>query len=182
MAGNKTIKATGLTANGKMISFQSKLSFQPLIDGWNEKIKQEEEGVSLFYKELFEKISRHPELLKPIDDLAVLKKHQALVNIMMSTVFPVTLSDKEDLFAVAIPFSYHVIYSSKLFRKLFVRKDSNQINIEDEATENISKEKLHWAYQLILNKFYGTKFPVHSLSIHPYKHPVTGLEKFMELE
>src|SRR5436190_20853301 len=147
MAANKTIKATGLTTNGKMVSFQSKLSFQPLIDGWNEKIKQGEEGVSSFYKELLEKVSKHSELLNPIDDLAVLKKHQALVNIMMSTVFPITLSDKEDLFAVAIPFSYHVIYSSKLFRKLFIRKDSDRINIEDETTENISKEKLHWAYQ-----------------------------------
>ena len=182
MAGSRNIEATGLTTNGQMVSFQSRLSFQPLIDSWKTKIEQGEEGTSSFYKELLEKISQYPALLQPIGDISILKKHEALLNIMMSTVFPVTLSDKEDLYAVVIPFTYEIIYSSKIFQHLFISKQGNRINIEDEASENISKEKLQWAYQLILNKFYQTKFPVRSLSIHPYKHPVTGLEKFMELE
>jgi hypothetical protein len=182
MAGKKNIKATGLTTNGEMVTFQSRLSFQPLIESWKAKIEQGEEGIASFYRELFEKVSQHPLLLQPVDDISTLKKHQGLVNTMMATVFPVTLSDKEDLFAVAIPFTYHVIYSSNLFRKFFISKDGDQINIEDETSENISKEKLQWAYQLILNKFYDAKFPVHSISVHTYKHPTTGLEKFMELD
>ena len=182
MAGNKTIKATGLTTNGEMVTFQSQLSFQPLIDSWKMKIEQGEEGTSSFYKELLEKVSRESALLQPVHDLLILKKHQALLNIMMSTVFPVTLSDKDDLYAVVAPFTYEIIYSSKIFQHVFIRKNSNRLNIEDEMSENISKEKLYWAYQLILNKFYGTKFSVHSLSVHPYKHPVTGLDKCMELD
>jgi hypothetical protein len=182
MAGNKNIKATGLTTNGEMVTFQSRLSFQPLIDSWKEKIKQGEEGTSAFYKELLEKVSQQPALLQPVHDLSILKKHQALLNIMMSTVFPITLSDKDDLYAIVAPFTYEIIYSSKKFQDVFIRKNSNRLNIEDEMSENISKEKLYWAYQLIFNKFYKAKFSVHSISIHPYKHPVTGLEKCMELD
>jgi hypothetical protein len=182
MAGNKSINPTGLTTNGEMATFQSRLSFKPLIDVWKIKIEQKEEGIDLFYKELLEKVSQYAALLQPIGDISILQRHQEILNVMMSTVFPVTLSDKEDLYAVVVPFTYEVIYSSKLFRHLFIGKDSGRINIEDETSENISKEKLYRAYQLILNKFYETKFAVQGLSVHQYKHPVTGLEKFMELD
>jgi len=177
-------KNYGMTANGvdETIAFQSKLSFQPLIDSWKKRIEENEKGISSFYEELLERISGHSELLHPIDDISILQKHRSLVNIIMSTVFPVTLSDKDDLFAVAIPFSYQIVYSSTCFRNLFIRKGSNEISIEGETSKNINKEKIQSAYQLILNKFYEAKFPLVSVSVHPYKHPVTELEKFMELE
>jgi hypothetical protein len=182
MAGTKNIKTTDLTANGGVVTFLSRLSFQPLISTWQQKIEEGKEGTRSFYRELLEKVSQYPELLQPVLDLAVLKKHQALLNIMMSTVFPVTFSDKNDLYAVAIPFTYQVIYSSQLFQNFLTHKNSNLINIGDETSKEIIKDKLSGAYQLILNKFYGTNLPASSISIHPYKHPVTGLEKFMELE
>ena len=180
--GSKNIEKIDLTTNSEAVTFLSRLSFQPLLNTWKKKIEEGEEGTSSFYKELLEKISAYPELLQPVQDLSILKKHQPLLNIMMSTVFPVIFSDKNDLYAVAVPFTYQVIYSSQLFQESFIRKNSNQINVGDETSKEISKEKLYTAYQLILNKFYGAAHPVSNLSIHPYKHQETGLERFMELE
>ena len=182
MIGNKSDSMAEKNANDEVVAFQSKLSFQPLIDSWKKKIKESEEGSSSLYEELLDRVSKHKELLEPITDLSILQKHQPLINIMMSTVFPVTLSDKEDLFAVAVPFTYHIVYSSGFFRKIFINKGSAQINIEDEISKNIIKEKIQWAYQVILNKFYKGNFSLVCLSVHPYQHLATGLEKFMELE
>lgn len=182
MIGNKSDSMAEKNANDEVVAFQSKLSFQPLIDSWRKKIKESEEGSSSLYEELLDRVSKHKELLEPITDLSILQKHQPLINIMMSTVFPVTLSDKEDLFAVAVPFTYHIVYSSGFFRKIFINKGSAQINIEDEISKNIIKEKIQWAYQVILNKFYKGNFSLVCLSVHPYQHLATGLEKFMELE
>ena len=182
MAVNKSIETTELKANGEAVTFLSRLSFQPLINAWQKKIEEGQDGTGSFYRELLEKVSLYPELLQPVQDMAVLKKNQALLNIMMSTIFPVTFSDKKDLYAIAIPFTYQVIYSSHLFKNSFIRKNSNQINIGNETSKEIINEKLYGAYQLILNKFYGANLPFNGLSVHPYKHPDTGLERFMELE
>src|SRR5436189_759537 len=158
MAGNKSEGMAELRPKDESVTFQSKLSFQPLIDCCKRRIKESEKGIYSFYEELLEKVSKHSELLEPINDLSILQKHRSLINMMMSTVFPVTLSDKEDLFAVAVPFTYQVVYSSTFFRNLFIRKGSDQINIEGDTSKNISKEKIQSAYQLILNKFYEGNF------------------------
>src|SRR6266498_1722224 len=105
MAGNKSDGMEDRMIKNESITFQSKLSFLPLIDSWKKRIEESEKGISFFYGELLERVSKHSELLEPIEDLSILQRHHSLINIMMSTVFPVTLSDKEDLFAVTIPFS-----------------------------------------------------------------------------
>ena len=165
------------------VAFKSRLSFLPLIDSWKKKIDEGKPGISSYYKDLLTKISLSPELLKPIDDISILKKHQSSLNLMMSTIFPVTLSEREDIFAVAVPFTYQIVYSSELFQHSFIQEKSGHINIEHPQTfKNIIKEKLCGAYQLILNKYYDTNIHGTSKSVHSYKHPVSGLEKFFELE
>lgn len=162
--------------------FKSRLSFQPLFDTWRKRIKDHRKGSPSLYEEILERVSRYPELLQPIDDIRIVEKHEALLEAMMATVFPVTLSDKEDLFAIAVPFTYQVIYASRHFREIFI-DNKGEINIgDDETSKKIIHEKECGAYQLILNKFYKTRLPGYSLSVHAYRHPVTGLERFSELK
>src|ERR1700704_2935475 len=85
---------------------QSTLSFRPLIRTWEAIAENGREGTKELYKELLTKVKQYPELLEPITDESVLEKHQALIEQMMTTIFPVTLSDADDLFGASIPFQY----------------------------------------------------------------------------
>ena len=109
------------------LQFKSRFSFRPLIRAWEKVIKEGNEGAGQLYAGLLEKVRMHPELLEPFTDEAILEKHATLINQMMATVFPITLSDKEDLYAVSLPFQYRVIYASSRFRQLFIDEEGNEV-------------------------------------------------------
>ena len=163
--------------------FNSRFSFKPLIRALEEGIAQGREGTSILYAQLLTQIKEHAELLEPIQDDSILEKHRVLIEQIMATIFPVTLSDTEDLFAITKPFQYKVLYSSKLFRSMFLTGDDDFIRMPSEKTaQKISSEKLVGAYQLILTRLYNMKIGGIATSIHPYKCPDSGLDKYLELE
>ena len=163
------------------VIFNSRFSFKPLIRVWESVIKDGKTGSGHFYANLLEKVKEHPELLEPITDESILEKHADLIDQMMATVFPVTFSSEQDLYAVSLPFNYRVIYASKLFRQLFL--EGQEIKMPDaETAKKLDDEKLMGAYQLIFNKLYNTRVDGTVTSVHPYKSPVTGLDSYLELE
>ena len=171
-----------LTAPGGSLVFNSRFSFRPLIKAWEEIIREGREGRRFIYTRLLEQVKQYPELMEPIIDEGILEKHRTLIEEMMATLFPVTLSDKEDLFAVSKPFQYKVLYSSRLFRAMFLNDDDIIKMPSEETAQKISEERLAGAYQLILNRLYDIKIGGIATSIHPYKHPFSGLDKYLELE
>ena len=161
----------------------SVLSFKPIFTLWQSIITEGREGTSELYRELFERIKLHAELIEPIQDHSILHKHSKLIEQLMATIFPVTMSDKEDLFAVSIPFTYTTVYSSQLFKNLFLNETGDFIIIpDDETRKKLDAEKKASAYQLILNKFYNVHIDGQVRSVHPYKNPTSGLDRYMELE
>ncbi len=164
------------------IQFNSRFSFRPLIRAWEEAIKDGREGTSLLYSQLLQQIKQHPELLEPIYDDSILEKHRVLIEQMMATIFPVTLSDKDDLFAVSKPFQYKVLYASRLFRTMFLNEDDSIRMPDEETAQQISIEKVVGAYQLILTQLYNMRISGIATSVHPYKCPDSGLDKYLELE
>ena len=135
------------------------------------------------YQQLLDKVKLFPELLQPIEDLSILEKHQLLLEEMMTTIFPATISDEEDLFAVSVPFQFTTIYASKIFNASFMKEGSLEIQVPDIQTEqNLGDEKALSAYQLVLARLYNIKVEGVARSVHPYKCPITGLDKYMELE
>lgn len=164
------------------IQFNSRFSFRPLIRAWEQAMEHGREGTRVLYKQLLDQIKQHPELLQPIDDDKILQKHKLLIEQMMATIFPVTLSDKEDLFAVTKPFQYQVLYASELFRSMFLDENDSIKMPSAEAAQKISTEKLAGAYQLILTRLYNMNISGIATSIHKYKCPDCGLDKYLELE
>jgi hypothetical protein len=53
---------------------------------------------------------------------------------------------------------------------------------DSETAERIYSEKYAGAYQILLNRLYDVRVDGTVTSVHPYKCPDTGLERFMELE
>lgn len=167
--------------NGSGITFNSRFSFKPLIRVWESAIRDGKPGASQFYASLLEKVKAHPELMEPISDETILEKHADLIDQIMATIFPVTFSSEQDLYAVSLPFQYKVVYASTLFRQLFL--NGQFIHMPNpETAKKLDAEKLAGAYQLILNRLYNTKIDGTVTSVHPYKSPATGLDSYLELE
>jgi hypothetical protein len=101
----------------------------------------------------------------------------------MSTIFPVSYSDEKDLYAVSIPFTYRVVYSSRLFAGICLDPTGQLVHMTDMAVDKtISADKMAMAYKMILSKYYGVDVSGNVTTVHPYPDPVTGLLKYMELE
>jgi GAF domain-containing protein len=165
----------------ELVQFDSHFSFRPLIRAWEDIIQTGREGFSQLYAGLLEKVKQHPALLERITDENVLLQHRDIINQMMATVFPVTFSDKEDMYAIGFPFQYKVLYASSMFRNLFL-DDSNHVVLPDiESVEKLQQEKIAGAYQLILNRLYDIKIDGCVTTVHPFKCPTSGLDRFMEV-
>ncbi|HYC29796.1 MAG TPA: hypothetical protein VEB42_13280 [Chitinophagaceae bacterium] len=163
--------------------FNSVFSFRPLIRAWESIIQEGTEGAKQVYADLLQKVSSHPELMEPIIDASVFEKHAVLIDQIMTTVFPVTLSDKQDMFAVTLPFKYKVIFASSLFKKLFLGPDGHYIKIPSAETgQRLESQKFCGAYQLILDRLFKVKVDGTITSVHPYKCPDSGLDRYLELE
>jgi hypothetical protein len=172
-----------MTGNTKKQVFNSRFSFAPLVREWEKVIQEGRPGTQQVYRRLLDKIKDYPELLSPIEDDSVFARHREFVEEMMTSVFPVILSESADLFAVCFPFQYKTIYASNLFEKIFLHEGSNMIRMPDAQTEkNLEQEKIISAYQMILAKLYHINPISIFTSVHPYKSPDSSLDKYLELE
>ena len=162
---------------------RSALSFAPLIREWEKIIHEGREGTRQLYSDLLNNVKQHPELLEPIHDLSIVDKHKPLIDQMMATVFPVTLSDKTDLYGGGIPFQFRMFYESERFRELFI-VNNHEILMPDLCTETAMKhEKEAGAYHFILSRLYGIETSNIVTSVHPIQCDINQqLDRYMELE
>src|SRR6478735_12209143 len=135
------------------ITIKSRLSFMPLVNAWEKMSREGRPGSRKLYGELLKRVMLHPELLEPIDDLEILKEHTEWIDMLMTTIFPISYSDEKDLYAVSIPFTYRVVYSSRLFAGIFLDPTGKLVHMKDMAVDKtISSDKLAMAYKMILAK------------------------------
>src|ERR1043165_5669682 len=113
--------------------FNSQLSFQPLLDVLKKNISEGKPGAQKLYGELIEKIEAIPELLQPFSDLSLAKPYGEIIEMLLATLFPPSISEKESLYAVSIPFKFNAIYSSRLFQHMFIKPGSSEISIPDST-------------------------------------------------
>lgn len=147
-------------------------------------IENGREGAKETYQVLLDKIkTRYPEFLEPITDYSIFETHHVIIEQMMTTLFPITLSDDTDLFGVGMPFQFKLVYGSKRLRSLFLGKMGAEAAREDHYTgKKIAEEKINAAYMLILSRLYGVKVKEKMSDIHLFKCPDTALDRFMEVE
>ena len=162
--------------------FNSRLSLQPLLNTLKKNISEGKPGAQKLYGGLIEKIEAIPELLQPFSDLDLAKPYEEIIEMLLATLFPPSLSEKENLYAVSIPFKFKAIYSSRLFQHMFLTPGSGEMAIPDKAIgRNMNSQKLQFAYRLIFRKFFGYESEDSSLVIYPYTDPVTNVTRYLEL-
>jgi len=165
------------------IQFKSRVSFRMLIDTLKKTLEHgSSAGSRKLYQGIIDYTEQNPELLEPIEDIAILEAHQEWMEMLLSIVFSPLTSEHESLYSVHVPFSYRAIYTSRLFQVLFIKPGTSEINIPDEETgKEIEREMLQGAYNLILKKYCHYHSPEFVSSVHPFHDRHTGITKYMEL-
>jgi hypothetical protein len=164
-------------------AFRSNLSFRPLLKVWKEIGANDLDAASASCKEMVDRFSEHPELLEEIEDYKLLDQNKQLIRQAMNTIFPVSMSLSDQLYAAVVPFGNKVIFASPAFRNTFVDANSNYILPQDkQVEENIAAGKLKLAYRTILSQFYNIELPGGSSFICAYPDPTADIYNYFELE
>jgi GAF domain-containing protein len=96
--------------------FRPVLTFEPLIRFWRSASEGPPSITATLAGHLLERVEATPELRGEITDEAVLRRHEDLVESMLSAIFPAAVSD-EMLGAAMPPFGFTPFYTTPAFRK-----------------------------------------------------------------
>ncbi len=131
------------------------------------------------YGHVVQEFESHPELMGTITDLDVLHPYSELIEELLSAVFPPTTANF--MYGISFPFKNLAVYASPLFKKLVVKKDSAEIIIQDDSASTLNRERLHFAFGLILKKYLGYNSADSSKVVYPFTDEKTGLVRYMEM-
>ncbi|RJR43662.1 MAG: GAF domain-containing protein [Deltaproteobacteria bacterium] len=160
--------------------FKSRLSLKLLLDFWERLLAEGKGGMNSWEPVIRQKMANAPELREPIDDLAILEKHQELIELLMSAVFPPAFWES-DCAAAFVPFQFTSFYATPAFKTMFRMEGQGftpQLNIDPQQWQWGMTLK---AYILILRKFYGIDLAWSYPLIAQAKCPKTGIDRFFNI-
>ncbi|MEO7923367.1 MAG: hypothetical protein ABIR30_06795 [Chitinophagaceae bacterium] len=158
----------------------SSLSFRPLVAALKKNITDGNPGMQKLYGQVVREIEQHPELMETITDLSILRPHAELIQELLSAVFPPTTANY--MYGVSFPFTLEAVYASPLFQKLLLKPGTQEIVFPESSTGlSLKKQRLHFAYGLILKKYLGYNVSDISRLVYMHKDELTGLNRYMEL-
>src|SRR4029450_337937 len=92
-----------------------------------------------------EKIKQAPELSAVIDDVSVIAKHQQLVDLMMSAMFPPGFWEQE-YGAALFPFQLRAFYATSIFRRTLMNDDGSVRGRMNVGQQRLGTAKVLLAY------------------------------------
>src|SRR5215468_5344427 len=139
--------------------FRCELSLAPLITFWTQLSAYHELGRGPVPGLVRERARTAPELMTVIHDESVIEQHRAIVDLIMSAVFPLAFWEQEYGGAL-YPFELRAFYATPPFRRSLMGADGTlqgRANFlqENSAAETLAGARRMLAYQLILERLYG---------------------------
>ena len=167
----------GLTA--LEFPFRCRLSLAPLVAFWNQAAVSGHPAKAALAKQIQDELRQAAELLEPIADLSLLERHQGLVDLLMSAVFPPASWDR-DYAAATLPFHFRSFYATPSFGRWLTVEDGTfeGLNLDREV---FFSGKLLRAYLSIVKKFYGIALEFEYPLICTRQDPETGLARHFQL-
>ena len=163
--------------------YNSLLSIRPLVAVLKKMVTENRPGARRLYEGLLNDIEANPQLLQSTDNPGVFSENSALIETLLSTIFPPSTTANEGLYAISFPFRHETIYASAPFRDLFLNRENNIIRLPDNETRaDINKAMLNLAFNVILKKLYRFDVPAIASSIHPFTNEDTGIIRYLELK
>ncbi|MBI4011737.1 MAG: GAF domain-containing protein [Candidatus Rokubacteria bacterium] len=161
--------------------FRRELSLAPLVAAWQEPGARAGGVAVALGRVVQDAIRQAPELLRPIEDLAVVDRHRELVDVLMAKVFPAA-SWEQDYAAALLPCQLRVFYATPAFARLFLtdgRALHGRTNLDEHT---MATGRLLKAYGLVLRKFYGIDLQLDYPIILTTADPESGLERHFSLQ
>ena len=153
--------------------YTSLLSFAPLIKFWKSKTNSPDRGTALLAREIIQQLDASLDLLTPIRDANLLTKHKSFIDLLMSGLFAFAQQDQQMGQAVR-PFSLEGFYRTNRFVKFLKTNRLSIVNNKD--VRSIRQDAIVRAGCMILNTFYGQKFPLKD----PYIFTARADDTFVE--
>lgn len=133
--------------------FASVLSLELLIQFWEQLSRERECAGAGIAERLLAEVARVPEWRESITDTSILDKEPALLDALMTAVFP-PASWESDLTGAFVPFSFDAFYTTPMFKKKFLHGDGDFVNHITMESVLFDIGKLIHAYLVILKRFY----------------------------
>src|SRR5437667_9824689 len=131
--------------------FRCELSLAPLIIFWTQLSAYHEFGRGPIPGLVREKARATPELAEVIDDLSVIEKHRAFVDLMMSALFPPAFWEQE-YGAALFPFQLRAFYATPPFRRSLMSADGTLQGrahfLQAHSVGTLAAARLLLAYEL----------------------------------
>jgi hypothetical protein len=122
-----------------------------------------------------------PELREPIEDPATLDRHQDLIQVLMSRVFPVASWDR-DFLAATVPFHLRAVHATPSFRRALLGADGVVQGWLNLNAEGAAQGRLLYAYNVILRVHYGMTIEVDYPILLAVRDPDSGLERHFRIQ
>jgi hypothetical protein len=166
--------------------FRCELSLAPLISFWTQLSAYHEFGRGPIPGLVREKARAAPALAEAIDDLSVIEKHRAFVDLMMSALFPPAFWEQE-YGAALFPFQLRAFYATPPFRRALMSADGTlqgRANfLQAHSVEHtLAAARLLLAYGLVLERTYGIDVSGDTPVIFTTVDPATGLDQHFRLQ
>lgn len=174
------VGSADLRAALKGFPFRSELSLAPLIDYWTRTADGDRPARRALAEVVREAVRKAPELLGPLDDVAVLERHREVVDVLMAAVFP-PASWEAEFGAATIPFQLRGFYATPPLRRLLMAPDGaiqGRVNLDAPMVDRL---RLALGYGLILKKVYGIDLEMDYVLILSVTDPETGLDRHFRM-
>ena len=161
--------------------FRRELSLAPLVAAWIDASHSESSLAGSIASLVRDRLRETPELMAPIEDVAVLTRHQELLDVLMAKVFPAG-SWHQDYGAVLAPFTVRAVYGTPSFRQLFLDEHGalrGRLNVDGESW---AMGRLLRAYSLVLQKYYDVDLRLDYPLIVTTHDPECSLERHFRFD
>ncbi len=161
--------------------FKTEFSFDVLIEMWEGAFAEKDKIKSTFAEPVLNKLKNIPELNGPIKSIAALKKHEDLVDVLMSVIYPAAEWDRI-IQASTRPFSMDTFYSTDLFERIFGKtQEEIYARLDNKPKEMLVGKMLH-AYLLILSQCYNINKKLETPLIMGVTDPKTKLKRYFQFK
>ena len=165
-----------ISADAAAIPFRTELSLDPLVRFWTGAMPEECGAVSIIADVIKERIAKTPEFTGAIHDLAVVERHEDLVDLLMSAVFA-PASWEQEYGAALVPFQLRQFYATPLCERVLCGTDGYLQGTVNADAESVARFRRLKAYALVLDRIYGVDLGLDYTIILTVRDEPTGLDR-----
>ena len=165
-----------ISADGSAIPFRTELSLEPLVRFWTSSATDDCATIGTVARLIREKLEKAPELTRAIDDLAVIDRHEDLVDVLMSAVFA-PASWEQEYGAALVPFQLRAFYATPLCERVLLGAGGNLQGTVNFDADSVTRFRRLKTYALVLNRVYGVDLGLDFTIILTVRDEATGLDR-----